>query len=126
MNRERGSATIWVVACLGLIGAVAFVATVQAAAILSRHRAETAADLAALAAAGQIGVAGDPCGEAKLLASANDALVTACDANLAEDGLSGDVRVQVARDVHLPVVGVRHVTARAHAQREPKRLTAPD
>lgn len=122
MNRERGSASVWVLGCIGLIGMLAFAATLQVAAVLCRHKAESAADLAALAAAGRIGVGGDPCTEATRIAVANGALMTACELQVAEDGRSGDVRVQVARDVRFPVVGLRHVTARARA----KRLPPPD
>ena len=58
-RRDRGSATIWVLACCALLLVVGRSSALRTAAVLARHRAEGAADLAALAAAGRIGVGGD-------------------------------------------------------------------
>lgn len=48
---ESGSATIWVLAAGGLVLAAGLVAALLGAAVVTRHRVEAAADLAALAAA---------------------------------------------------------------------------
>jgi len=56
---ERGSATIWVLACCALVMLVGFLGVARTQAVLARHRAGAAADLAALAGAGRIGVGGD-------------------------------------------------------------------
>jgi secretion/DNA translocation related TadE-like protein len=87
--------------------------------VLARHRVEAAADLAALAAAGQIGVASDPCRAAARIAAANGAGLRACAATLADDGRSGSVTVTVGQSVRLPLLGVRDVIARARAIRDP-------
>lgn len=121
MNRsvgERGSASIWVIACCGLLLAVAFASTLRTAAVVARHRAESAADLAALAAAAQIGVSGEICPAAGLIASANGAAVLGCAPVLAPSGRSGTVTVRLSVHVRLPVVGSRHVIASARAGRE--------
>jgi secretion/DNA translocation related TadE-like protein len=123
MNRplagDRGSATIWVLACCALVMAVAYAAILRTTAVLARHRAETAADVAALAAAGQIGHDHDLCAAASRVAAENHAAVLACTTAVDAGGRSGTVRVMVATTVHLPVVGARQVTATARAGRDP-------
>ena len=114
---ERGSATIWVLACCALVMLVGFLGVARTQAVLARHRADAAADLAALAGAGRIGVGGDVCGVASALAAANGAAVGSCAVRLAADGRSGTVRVQVAITVHLPIAGTRTVIASARAGR---------
>jgi hypothetical protein len=144
---ERGSASIWVLGCCGLLVAVGTAGVVRAEAVLARHRAESAADLAALAAATQIGltqagstqagltpagstpaglargavaatgVAATACGAARMVAAANDAVVTGCTVHVDAGGRSGTVRVQVRTELRLPVVGQRTVTATARAGR---------
>jgi len=118
VGRERGSASIWVVACCALLLAVAFASTLRVAAVLARHRAESAADLAALAAAGQIGVSDGICPAAARIAVANGVSVQQCLSSLAADGRSGTVTVRISMQVRLPVVGVREVIASARAGRE--------
>ncbi|MGH8960852.1 MAG: Rv3654c family TadE-like protein [Jatrophihabitantaceae bacterium] len=116
---ERGSASVWVLACCGLLVLVGTVGVLRTQAVLGRHRAEGAADLAALAAAGQIGVSEDICTAARSVAAANAATVDSCVPAVAVDGRSGTVRVQVTMDVRLPVVGDRSVVASARAGRDP-------
>jgi hypothetical protein len=94
-------------------------AVVHAAAVLARHRAEAAADLAALAGAGRIGVAADECEVAARVASENRASLRRCDLELAPDGRAGTVRVTVYLAAALPVVGTRGVDASARAARLP-------
>ena len=114
---DRGSATVWVLACCVLLLTVAGVTIVRTAAVLARHRAESAADLAALAAAGRIGVADDSCAMATRTALGNGASVRSCRVVQAADGRSGSVRVVVVIRVRLPVVGEQTVTASARAGR---------
>jgi len=87
-NRERGSASIWVIACCALLLAITFASTMRTAAVVARHRAESAADLAALAAAGQIGVSHGICPAAVRIAAANGASVQRCAPSLAPGGRS--------------------------------------
>jgi secretion/DNA translocation related TadE-like protein len=114
---ERGSVSIWVLVCGALLILVSYASAVLAEGVLARHRAEAAADLAALAAAGQIGVSGDVCPAAARIARANSAALRDCQPALAPDGRSGVVRVRVGLRVHLPVVGAREVVASARAGR---------
>ena len=117
-NRERGSASIWVVACCALLLAITFASTMRTAAVVARHRAESAADLAALAAAGQIGVSHGICPAAVRIAAANGASVQRCAPSLAPGGRSGTVTVWLSMRVWLPIVGSRQVVASARAGRE--------
>lgn len=114
---DRGAASIWLVAFAMVFMAMALVATLRSLAVLARHRAESAADLAALAAAGRIGVAADVCAAAERTAAANRARVVGCAPSLAPDGRSGSVTVRVRLHVVLPVIGGRDVTASARAGR---------
>lgn len=108
---ERGSATVWVVALAGVLAAVAMAAVLVGAAVVGRHRATTAADLAALAAA-ERAVRGDPaaCAAAERLAGANGARLTACAV-----GSGAVVEVTVALPVRLGPLGVHRADARARA-----------
>jgi secretion/DNA translocation related TadE-like protein len=115
---DRGSASLWVLACCALLMAVAFAATLRGTAVLARHRAESAADLAALAAAGQIGVSAAICSAATKVAAANGTVVTACSPTLRPDGRSGTVTVRLILRVRLPVLGGAQVVASARAGRE--------
>jgi secretion/DNA translocation related TadE-like protein len=116
--RERGSASIWVIACCALLLGVAFAATLRTAAVVARHRAESAADLAALSAAGQIGISQASCPAAARIAAANGATVQRCVLSLALSGRSGTVTIAVSARVRLPIIGVRHVVASARAGRQ--------
>lgn len=114
---ERGSASIWVLAVASLLLVVAGMVTVRGLAVLGRHRAESAADLAALAAAGRIGFTDAPCAVAGPIAAANGAAVRSCAAAVSPDGRSGAVLVRVVLLLHLPGVGTREVVASARAGR---------
>jgi secretion/DNA translocation related TadE-like protein len=118
-SSDRGSATIWVLACCAVVLAIATVATVAALGVLARHRAESGADLAALAAAARIGVGDDECQAAAAIARRNGAEVRRCRVELDVGGRSGTVRVRVAYRVRLPLVGEREVVASARAARLP-------
>ncbi len=115
LNAQRGSAS----ALLLAVGAAAFV---RAGAVFVRHRAETAADLAALAGATAIGRTADDaavCGAARAVALANHAVLVACAASVAGDGRSGEVTVRVQALGQLPAWGQVQVTATARAGRSP-------
>lgn len=114
---DHGSASIWVCACVGLLMVLSYAYVVRAEAVLGRHRAESAADLAALAAAGQIGVSADLCAAAGRIAAANSATLSECVPSLAAGGRAGAVRVRITLSVHLPIVGDREVSAGARAGR---------
>lgn len=116
-TRDRGSASIWVLALCALLMLVAGVATIRALAVVARHRAESSADLAALAAAAQIGVDDHACAAAARTAEANGAALRSCRLQIARDSRSGTVAVRIALRVKLPAVGVQVVTASARAGR---------
>jgi secretion/DNA translocation related TadE-like protein len=117
--RDTGSASIWVLACAVLVLVVAALAAIRGLAVLARHRAESAADLAALAAAGRIGISADYCARAAAVARRNGAAVTSCSPDLSADGRTGSVVVTVHLNVDLPLVGGRTVAATARAGRMP-------
>jgi secretion/DNA translocation related TadE-like protein len=121
-THEKGSASIWVLTAAALLMVIAYAVVLRGVAVLARHRAEAAADLAALAGADQVGRDGGVsaiCGAAARIASDNRATVVACRSQLAADGRSGAVVVQIAMPVRLPVLGARRVTATARAARLP-------
>ena len=80
-------------------------------AVTARHRAEAAADLAALAAAGRA-VTGstDPCAAAASIASANGAVLEACTVDA-----GAVVQLRVGVRVRLTPLGVRWAHANARA-----------
>lgn len=119
MNSDRGSASIWVLACSLAVLAFGYAVTTIGLAVLGRHRADAAADLAALAAAGRIGVGGDPCAAARVIAAANHATLTGCATSLDPPGRSGTVTVRVRVPAHLPLVGATATTATSRAGRLP-------
>jgi hypothetical protein len=108
---------VWVLACSALVLLIGVATSLRTAAVLARHRAESAADFAALAAAGRIGLSGESCAAAAALAAANGAALVRCRANLAADGRTGTVDVAVSLAVRLPVVGMERVIATARARR---------
>jgi secretion/DNA translocation related TadE-like protein len=126
MNRstDRGSACIWVLTVSAVLIAAALVVATRGGAVLARHRAESAADAAALAAAAQIGVGPDPCQAAGRLAAANHARISRCTLHLAGDQRSGQVEVSVRLGIHLLILGQTTVEARAWAQRDPAPATS--
>lgn len=111
-----GSATVWVLACVVVIVTVAAAAASVGAAVLSRHRAQAAADLAALAAAGMAaGYSDGPCRLARDVARSNGGRLVGCRL----DGMVADVVVEVTLPGWLPAVG----SARARSRAGP---SAPD
>lgn len=114
---DRGSASVWVLACSALVLLIGVATSLRTAAVLARHRAESAADFAALAAADRIGVGDDSCAAAAALAAANGAALVRCRTALGPDGRTGTVDVSVSLAVRLPVLGVERVVATARAGR---------
>lgn len=101
---------------IGLLGAVVLVAVagVQLAAVVQlRHRAQTAADLAAVAGAQSIGNdSAHACVVAAAVVTVNQAVLRSCVPTIDADGRTGSIRVEVS------VRGGRWVAvARAHAGR---------
>jgi len=86
---ERGSATLFALALVGVLVLVGAALGVVAAMVHAHRVAQSAADLAALAGAEAQARGRDPCARAAELATANDARLDSC----AVQGR--DVRVQV-------------------------------
>ena len=108
---QRGSATVWVVALSAVLALVGAAAVLVGAAVVARHRATTAADLSALAAAGRT-VLGDAgaCAAAQGVAAANNAELTRCTV-----GAGAVAEVAVSVSVRLGRLGVHTATATARA-----------
>jgi secretion/DNA translocation related TadE-like protein len=102
---DRGSATVWVVLLLGAVCAVFGVLLAQGEAVLARHRAAGAADLAALAAADHwMEGAGKACAVAGRVAGAQGSRLVRC-------ALVGEVSDVTAASAAGPFTG--EVRARA-------------
>lgn len=111
MSSERGSATVWVLILSAVLVTVAAAAVLMGTGIVARHRAVTAADLAALAGASRA-VVGDaaPCAAAAEIAAANGAELAGCEL---EPGSIVSVEVRV--DLRLGRLGEREAVGRARA-----------
>jgi secretion/DNA translocation related TadE-like protein len=111
LTGERGSATVWVLALAGLLAVLAAAVVLVGAAVVARHRATTAADLAALAAAGRAVVGdADACAAARRIARADDAELESCTVGT---GTVAEVHVRVP--VRLGPLGLAGARARARA-----------
>ena len=93
---DSGSATVLVVVTAAVLVLVLGALLSVGAIGVAHRRADTAADLTALAAA----LDGPSCGRGSELATANGARLIGCN-----PGMSGDVTVRVAVDVRLPRPG---------------------
>ncbi len=119
-DRDEGSATVLVASLLAVIAVLAMSIDLLGSVVLARHRAESAADLAALAAADLLldplaparfgGAGADPCRQALLVAEANGARLVECRGDLAA---SVTVRVAVALPGALGPLGPAFAVARA-------------
>jgi secretion/DNA translocation related TadE-like protein len=116
---DAGSASVWVLTVCALLLLVGGAVQVRTLAVLARHRAESAADFAALAGAVQIGGTGVPCTTAARVAAADGARLVSCVAAIGSSGRSGSVTVHVDEVVRLWFAGLQHVTASARAARDP-------
>ncbi|MEU4572514.1 Rv3654c family TadE-like protein [Nonomuraea sp. ATR24] len=107
---DRGSATLWGVALMALLMAVATAFAIVGAARVARHRVNAAADLSALAAAKLALI--DPesaCTHAETVASQNGV-------HLANCTITGQVAdVWTSLQITLPALGPRTLTGRARA-----------
>ncbi len=111
---DCGIATVWAATGVAVIMTVLMVGLYLGAAVAARHRAEAAADLAALAAAG-VAVEGSrtACDRAAEIAAAMGGTVTSC-------GLAGwDALVEVEVAVPLALPGTSGATGRARAGPDP-------
>jgi len=107
---DRGAATVFAVALIVVLIGVLTGAAAVGAAVIGRHRAQSAADLAALAAAGAVAAGpGQSCSRAATVAEAMDSRVGHCAVE----------RLDVVVDVAVPVrfgrwhLGDAHGRARA-------------
>ncbi|WP_344306677.1 Rv3654c family TadE-like protein [Fodinicola feengrottensis] len=110
VRSDDGSASIWLLAIgLAIVLLGAGLATAGAASV-TRHRAEAAADLAALAAADQVPAGpATACRRAQLVATANSAHVTACRL----DDFDAIVTVTVPMPVPFTYLGTATAASRA-------------
>ncbi|MEO3937790.1 Rv3654c family TadE-like protein [Dermatophilaceae bacterium Soc4.6] len=93
-RRDEGSGSVLVVGGLALLAVVGLCALLLAGVVRATHQARSAADLAALAAAGSLAgaaSAGAACARASLVASANGATLRACSADEGSGGVVVDV-----------------------------------
>jgi secretion/DNA translocation related TadE-like protein len=109
-SADRGSGTVWVIALMALIWLVAAVAMSIGGIRAARHRAHSAADLAALAAASHV-MAGSAraCGLADTIARAGRGRLSECSVR----GRIADVEIVAVS--HVPGLGSVQVTASARA-----------
>lgn len=94
MRRDRdarGSASLFVISCLAVLLLVGAALGVVAAMVRAHRSAQSAADLAALAAASALAQGRDPCPAGAGTAAANGARLTACEVS----GAEATVRVEV-------------------------------
>jgi secretion/DNA translocation related TadE-like protein len=109
-HRDEGSSTVLVLGFVAVLLAVGAVVVSVASLAATRHRAETAADVAALAAAGKA-LHGEPvaCDEARRLAGAHGVRLLSCRL----DGLDAVVEVGVRAPGRLGALGLVRGRARA-------------
>jgi secretion/DNA translocation related TadE-like protein len=110
VSRDRGSAVVWLAGFTALLVLATAAALLPGSAVLARHRAATAADLAALAGAVRVldGVA-VACAAAADIAARNGGSLVRC-------AVSGDdVEVEVTRPVVLGGLGSWTAWAKARA-----------
>ncbi len=120
--RETGSASLFVLTGGLLVLVLALAVGLRATAVVARHRAEAAADLAALAAAQGIGVddtTAQMCRRAAQIAAVNGSRLQTCTVRLDPSARAGTVQVTTAVLLHIAGVGSRQAVARAQAQRDP-------
>ena len=106
MRREGGFVTIAVLGLAGVLLAVTGLLATLGTVAVARHRAASAADLAALAAAQHLRD-GTPCAAAARLAAAQSAVLTGCRVD------TGSVTVEVG--VRVGALGTARARARAGA-----------
>ncbi|MFI6742140.1 Rv3654c family TadE-like protein [Nonomuraea sp. NPDC050451] len=108
--KEKGSATLWGVAFMGLLMAVATAFATLGSVRVARHRVNSAADLSALAAAKLAIINPEAaCARAATLASQNGVKLTQCKIT---DEIAD---VWTSLSISLPILGPRTLTARSRA-----------
>lgn len=107
---ERGTAAAWTVPLLGAVALLAVLLASVGSALVAVRRAQSAADLAALAAASAHAAGRDPCTEAARVAALNSTVLDTCDLVG-----PGDVRVVVSTVVRGPWPQAVQVRGRARA-----------
>lgn len=75
---DQGSASLFLVACIGVVVLLGLGASFMTATASAHRRAQSGADLAALAGAGTLQRGGDPCAASGRVAAANDAELVSC------------------------------------------------
>jgi secretion/DNA translocation related TadE-like protein len=123
---DRGSASLWALSMAMVLWVCVAGVVLAGVAVIARHRAATAADMAALAAASVIArseFAGEPtggpgggssaCAAASAIALANDALLTSC--HVTAQVVDVTTRVQLPALGLLGRLGLDSVSARARA-----------
>ena len=110
LREDRGSGTLWMAAVAVILSLMASTVVLLGLAQTARHKANAAADLAALAAAQVLlDGTGSACDEAVQNASANGARLTGC-------SVDGEiVSVSVSVGVRLGRFGIGHAEASARA-----------
>lgn len=107
---DRGSATVWTVGAIGVIFVVVFGVVAVESATLARHRATSAADLGALAAATAASAGeSDACAKARWVVRGSHAVLDRCVLR----GWESFVEVSVSSSGVLGVLGSAHGKARA-------------
>jgi secretion/DNA translocation related TadE-like protein len=109
---DEGSATLWTLGLSLLLLATVYVVLLVCVAVGARHRAESAADLSALAGAAAAQLGGDGCAAAEVVAVANEARVSGCVVG-ADRSITVDVQVDLPPALSRWVSGPARATARA-------------
>ena len=125
-DRDAGSASLWALSLAMVLWVCVAGVVLAAVAVIARHRAATAADMAALAAASVMAqdesssdLGGDPgdgssaCAAANAIAVANDATVTSCQVSGQVVDVTTSVRIPALRP--LRALRLDAVSARARA-----------
>jgi secretion/DNA translocation related TadE-like protein len=109
-SSDEGSSTVLVMGFMGVLLSVGAVVAGAASVVVTRHRAETAADVVALAAAAKV-YEGKPaaCAEARRLARAHEVQLLDCRL----EGLDAVVDVGLRPPGRLSALGIVHGRARA-------------
>lgn len=129
MRRERGSATLLLLAVACLVLAMTIGVADAGLALAGRLRAAAAADAAALAAAPvtfrPFGAAGSPTAEARRLATANGSVLVSCRCPIDRDWRPRTVEVVVEQRVALLGIGSIIARAASRAEFDPRALLEP-
>lgn len=115
----KGSASILAAGLIGMMALVGMAMIASGVLATAKLEAQTAADAAALAAAGALVSGSDPLEEARTVAAANRARLRWCRCPVARDPEAVTVEVAVDVDERLPVFGVVTVEATAAAEAVP-------